>query len=101
MWKRDRENGKIAVSIIITGWECAHYVMEGRFHAKVKAALNERIGSEVTAKLLISEAFDHKYMQVLDMEYLERDKIHWVDMASENKKLIDSAFKALFILSTQ
>lgn len=97
MWKgeRDGTNGKIEVSIIITGWECAHYMMEGRFNLKVQAALNERVGAGIGAAVFEKE-FDDKYMQVLDMKYSKNEQSYWADMASENKKSIDEAFKYLF-----
>ena len=98
---RSRINGKNVVSIIITGWECAHYMMEGRFHTKVQTALDNRIGRDIGTSLgpaVFRKAFDHLYMQVLSMEFRDIDRIHWVNMASENKELIDTAFKSLFVL---
>jgi hypothetical protein len=62
MWKKAGSN----VSIIITGWERAHCLMEGRFHSKVQAALNIRIGAGM-GPAVFSEKFDHQCMQVLGM----------------------------------
>jgi hypothetical protein len=62
LWKRDRKS----VSIIITGWERAHCLMEGRFHPKVQAALDSRIGPALRPAVF-SRAFDHQCMQVIDM----------------------------------
>ena len=76
-------------------------MMEGRFHTKVQTALDNRIGRDIGTSLgpaVFRKAFDHLYMQVLSMEYRDIDRIHWVNMASENKELIDTAFKSLFVL---
>jgi Phosphotransferase enzyme family len=89
MW---RENNS-EVAIIIIDWDCAHCLIEGRFYPKVVEALEEHVP---TCTADFGRKFDERYIDVLFGKLDESDNKHWIDLASDDKKLIDDAYYDLF-----
>ncbi len=91
MYKVQEDN---SVSIKIIDWDAAHCLSEGEFSPEVKKRLEEYLGS---SNVEFGSAHDLLYVNVLFQEPdgAEEEKDAWEDLASENKNLIDSAFKRL------
>ena len=92
MWRKsaisDSEN---RVDIVIIDWDCAHCLIEGRFHIKVQEAFRKS-----TRGATFGTAFDDLYVDVLFREYDEGEKEYWTDLASGIKSQIDTEFYTLF-----
>jgi serine/threonine protein kinase len=98
MWRRRRlstvgGNPDELVDIVIIDWDCAHCLIEGRFHPKVKDALQSH---KPTCDAEFGTAFDDRFVRVLDREYIASEDAGWADLASGVKELIDSAFYHFF-----
>ena len=94
MWRKSAGSTEL-VDIIIIDWDCAHCIIEGRFHPKLWEALQNHQPSR-GAEFGIS--FDNRYVNVLYREYDESERQYWIDLASGIKARIDTAFYALFSL---
>ena len=96
MWRKSAGSSSTElVDIIIIDWDCAHCIIEGRFHPKLWEALQNHQPSR-GAEFGIS--FDNRYVNVLYREYDESERQYWIDLASGIKARIDTAFYALFSL---
>jgi Phosphotransferase enzyme family len=89
MWKENNSE----VAIIIIDWACAHCLVEGRFYPKAVEALVEH-GPTRTADF--GRKFDERYIDALLGKLDQTDNKHWIDLASDDKKLIDDAYYDLF-----
>ena len=95
MWKKSKSTtlGDNMIDVVIIDWDCAHCLIEGRFHPKVLEALQDH---KPTRDAEFGTAFDDRYVEVLYREYDVSDSDYWKDLSSENKARIDDAFYALF-----
>jgi serine/threonine protein kinase len=89
MWRPDDHGG---VDIKIIDWDAAHCVDEGGFTPKVKAALDDYLTPE---KVSFGREHDELYVSVLAVALLEEDALHWLNLASNDKEKVDTAFRWL------
>ena len=92
MWRKSAGSTEL-VDIVIIDWDCAHCIIEGRFHPMLWEALQNHRPNRGAE---FGTSFDNRYVNVLYREYDESECEHWTDLASGIKTRIDTAFYALF-----
>ena len=90
MW---RVNDSDYIDIVISDWDCAHCLIEGRFYPKV---LKAQASHKPTRSAVFGRAFDKRYIVVLSIELCESDWEMRIDLASGEKEKVDGAFFDLF-----
>lgn len=91
MWRADAEGESVEIRII--DWDNAHCDDEQVFNDKCKAALTEH---KPTRSATFGVEHDWKYLNVFDSAINAGEEKWWRDLASDDKKTIDTAFYALF-----
>lgn len=83
-----------AVDIKIVDWDAAHCIDEGDFSEKAKARLSDFF--EDPEAVSFSKRHDESFVEALAQDItMVVDEEIWNDLASDDKKKMDSAFKAL------
>jgi len=93
MWKADAAGENVVIRLI--DWDNAHCLDEQAFGDKCKAALMEH---KPTRSATFGVDHDWKYFDVLSSAINSREEQWWTDLASNDKRIIDNAFYALFPL---
>jgi serine/threonine protein kinase len=93
MWKADAAGENVVIRLI--DWDNAHCLDEQAFGDKCKAALMEH---KPTRSATFGVDHDWKYFDVLSSAINPGEEQWWTDLASNDKRIIDNAFYALFPL---
>jgi Lipopolysaccharide kinase (Kdo/WaaP) family len=91
MWRADAEGESVEIRLI--DWDNAHCLDEQDFNDKCKAALTEH---KPTRSATFGVDHDRKYISVFGSAINTGEEKWWNDLASNDKKIIDTAFYALF-----
>jgi len=89
MWMLD-EYGTVQIKIV--DWDAAHCLDERKFVDKVFVRLVDYLGE---GNVKFGTCHDLLYLSVLDIEVTEETEIEWKRLASENKAVIDEAYRNL------
>lgn len=89
MWKHNFLTDVVDIKLI--DWDCSHTIKEKQFHRNAADRLREYLGREA----IFGVEHDNLYLKIFE---LNRDDYQqeWINLASNNKPLIDEAFYNLF-----
>ena len=88
MWRFTEEGG---MEIKLIDFDCNHRMIECDFTTEARARLTDFFGSDV----VFGVCHDLKYLSILELDETPANRLHWQNLASNNKALIDSSFRSL------